>query len=119
MDPLGFALENFDAIGQWRAVDRYAGSPIDAAGQLVDGTAVNSPAALRQALASNPEQFTQALTEKLLMYALGRTVEHHDMPLVRQIVRDAAREGYRFSSVVRGIVESAPFQKAQTRGGEN
>jgi hypothetical protein len=113
MDPLGFALENFDAIGEWRTIDRYAGSPIDAAGQLVDGTAVNSPSALRQALAANPEQFAQTLTEKLLMYALGRTVEYHDMPLVRKIVRDSARDGYRFSSIVKGIVESAPFQKIQ------
>jgi hypothetical protein len=116
MDPLGFALENFDAIGEWRTIDRYAGTPIDAGGRLVDGTAVNSPAALRQALAANPEQFAQTLTEKLLMYALGRTVEYHDMPLVRQIVRDSARNGYRFSSIVKGIVESAPFQKVQITG---
>jgi mono/diheme cytochrome c family protein len=116
MDPLGFALENFDAIGEWRAIDRYAGTPIDAAGQLVDGTAVNNASALRQALAANPEQFAQTLTEKLLMYALGRTVEYHDMPLVRQIVRDAARNGYRFSSIAKGIVESAPFQKVQISG---
>jgi mono/diheme cytochrome c family protein len=113
MDPLGFALENFDAIGEWRTIDRYAGSPIDAGGQLVDGTPVQSPVALRQALAANSEQFAQALTEKLLMYALGRTVEYHDMPLVRKIVRDAARNKYRFSSIVKGIVESAQFQKVQ------
>jgi mono/diheme cytochrome c family protein len=119
MDPLGFALENFDAIGQWRSIDRYAGSPIDAGGQLVDGTKVNSPAALRQALAANQEQFAQALTEKLLMYALGRTVEYHDMPLVRRIVRDAASNGYRFSSIVKGIVESAQFQKIQVKGSAN
>ena len=113
MDPLGFALENFDAIGAWRATDRYSGTAIDAAGQLVDGTHVNNPAELRKALSANPEQFVQTLTEKLLMYALGRTVEYHDMPLVRKIVRDSARDGYRFSSIVKGIVESAPFQQAQ------
>jgi mono/diheme cytochrome c family protein len=115
MDPLGFALENFDAIGSWRTVDRYAGTPIDADGQLVDGTPVNGPSALRKALTSNPEQLTQALTEKLLMYALGRSVEHTDMPLVRKIVRDSAGTNYRFSSIVKGIVESAPFQRAQVK----
>jgi hypothetical protein len=118
MDPLGFALENFDAIGQWRTTDRYAGTPIDAAGQLVDGTAVSGPAELRKALASNPEQFAQTLTEKLLMYALGRTVDYKDMPLVRKITRDSAGGGYKFSSIVKGIVESAPFQKAQLKQGD-
>jgi hypothetical protein len=113
MDPLGFALENFDAIGTWRDIDRYSGSKIDAAGQLVDGTHVNNPAELRRALTANPDQFVQTLTEKLLMYSLGRNVEHHDMPLVRQIVRDASRNGYRFSAIVKGIVDSAPFQKTQ------
>jgi len=113
MDPLGFALENFDAIGAWRSVDRYAGTPIDAEGQLIDGTPVNGPEALRKALASNPQQFAQTLTEKLLMYALGRTVEHQDMPLVRKIVRDAAPGNYKFSAVVKGIIDSAPFQRAQ------
>ena len=111
MDPLGFALENFDAIGAWRDIDRYSGSTIDAAGQLVDGTHVNNPAELRRALTANPEQFVQTLTEKLLMYSLGRNVEYHDMPLVRRIVGDASRNGYRFSSIVKGIVESAPFQQ--------
>jgi mono/diheme cytochrome c family protein len=113
MDPLGFALENFDALGAWRATDRYSGTAIDAAGQLVDGTRVNNPAELRRALSANPEQFVQTLTERLLMYALGRSVEYHDMPLVRKIVRDSARNGYRFSSIVKGIVDSAPFQQAQ------
>jgi mono/diheme cytochrome c family protein len=118
MDPLGFALENFDAIGTWRTTDRHAGTPIDADGQLADGTPVNGPVALRKALTSNPEQLAQALTEKLLMYALGRSVEHTDMPLVRKVVRDAAGNGYRFSSIVKGIVESAPFQRAQVKQGE-
>jgi mono/diheme cytochrome c family protein len=110
MDPLGFALENFDAIGEWREVDRYAGTRIDASGQLADGTPVASPADLRKALMRRPEQFVQTATEKLMTYALGRSVEHYDMPAVRQIVRDTARDRYRFSSIVLGIVKSAPFQ---------
>jgi hypothetical protein len=110
MDPLGFALENFDAIGAWRTRDRFAGTTIDAAGQLVDGTPVGSPADLRTALMRRPEQVVQTVTEKLMTYALGRSVEHHDMPVVRQIVREAARDDYRFSSLVMGIVKSAPFQ---------
>jgi hypothetical protein len=110
MDPLGFALENFDAVGEWRSMDRDAGTAIDASGELVDGTAVSGPADLRRALMRRPEQFVQTLTEKLMTYALGRSVEYYDMPVVRAIVRDAAREGYRFSSIVKGIVRSAPFQ---------
>ena len=110
MDPLGFSLENFDAIGEWRSQDRYAGTPIDASGTLVDGTPVNSPADLRKALMRRPEQFVQTLTEKLMTYALGRSVEYYDMPAVRAIVRDTARDNYRFSSIVMGIVKSAPFQ---------
>ena len=110
MDPLGFALENFDAIGEWRDVDRLAASPIDASGQLVDGTPVGGPADLRTALLRRPEQFVQTVAEKLMTYALGRTVEYYDMPAVRQIVRDSARDNYRFSSLVMGIVRSAPFR---------
>jgi mono/diheme cytochrome c family protein len=110
MDPLGFALENFDAIGEWRSRDRYAGSAIDASGKLVDGTPVSGPVDLRKALMTRPEQFVQTFTEKLMTYALGRTVEYYDMPVVRQIVRDAAKDNYRFSSIVGGIVKSAPFQ---------
>jgi hypothetical protein len=110
MDPLGFALENFDAIGEWRDMDRHAGSRIDASGRLADGTPVASPADLRKALLRRPEQFVQTTTEKLMTYALGRSVEHFDMPAVRQIVRDTAGDRYRFSSIVLGIVKSAPFQ---------
>ncbi len=110
MDPLGFALENFDAIGEWRSKDRYAGTAIDASGKLVDGSAVNGPADLRKALMKRPEQFVQTMTEKLMTYALGRSVEYYDMPAIRAIVRDAARDNYRFSSIVMGIVRSAPFQ---------
>ena len=110
MDPLGFSLENFDAIGEWRAEDRYAGTAIDASGKLVDGTAVNSPADLRAALTRRPEQFVQTLTERLMTYALGRTVDYYDMPAVRKIVREAARDQYRFSSIVMGIVRSDAFR---------
>jgi mono/diheme cytochrome c family protein len=110
MDPLGFALENFDAIGEWRAQDRLARTAIDASGQLVDGTPVSGPVDLRKALMKRPEQFVQTLTERLMTYALGRSVEHYDMPAVRKIVRDSARDNYRFSSIVMGIVKSAPFQ---------
>jgi hypothetical protein len=110
MDPLGFALENFDAIGEWRSTDRWAAAPIDAAGKLVDGTSVGGPVDLRKALMRRPDQFVQTMTEKLMTYGLGRSVEYYDMPAVRQIVRDAARDNYRFSSIVIGIVKSAPFQ---------
>jgi mono/diheme cytochrome c family protein len=110
MDPLGFALENFDAIGEWRSADRWAGTPIDAAGKLVDGTPVSGPIDLRGTLMRRPDQFVQTLTEKLMTYGLGRRVEYYDMPAVRQIVRDAGRDNYRFSSIVMGIVKSAPFQ---------
>jgi mono/diheme cytochrome c family protein len=110
MDPLGFALENFDAVGEWRSLDRYAGSPIDASGNLIDGTPVKGPADLRAALARRPEQFVQTVIERLMTYALGRTVEYYDMPTVRRIVRESARDNYRFSSVVLGIVRSDAFR---------
>jgi cytochrome c5 len=108
MDPLGLSLENFDAVGQWRAKD--AAGPIDASGQLADGSAVDGPIALRKALLKHPEQFAGTMTEKLLIYALGRGLEYYDMPVVRSIVREAAKNDYRFSSIVTGIVKSAPFQ---------
>jgi hypothetical protein len=111
MDPLGFALENFDATGAWRDVDRYAGMPIDASGELPDGTAIEGPNELREALVRRPEQFVQTFTERLLMYATGRALEHYDMPAVRKIVRDAAGDDYRFSSLVRGVVASDQFRK--------
>ena len=89
MDPLGFALENFDAIGKWRTKDRDANEPIDSSGQLADGTVVNGPVDLRNALLEQPDQIVQTLTEKLMTYALGRGVEYYDMPAVRKIVREA------------------------------
>jgi hypothetical protein len=114
MDPVGFALENFDAVGQWRDVD--AGNPIDASGVLVDGTKVDGPVALRNAIAKRPQTFAGTMTEKMLTYALGRGVEYYDMPAVRQIVREMAANDYRFSSLVLGIVKSAPFQMRVKKG---
>ena len=113
MDPLGFALENFDAVGAWRDIEMFAGVPIDASGELPDGTPLAGPDDLRTALLRKPEQFVQTLTSKLLMYALGRTVEYRDMPAVRAIVRGAADNEYRFSSIVMGIVASDQFRLEQ------
>src|SRR5688572_1681115 len=109
IDPVGFALENFDAVGQWRAATRE-GLPIDAAGVLADGTKVDGPVALRTALMARPDVFVGTLTEKLLIYALGRGLEPVDMPIVRSVVRSAAARNYAMQSIVLGIVRSAPFQ---------
>jgi hypothetical protein len=109
MDPLGFALENFDATGQWRALAEDT-SKIDASGVLVDGTPVDGPVALREALSARPDAFVGTVTEKLLVYALGRGLEASDMAVVRNIVRAAAADDYRFHSIVLGIVNSLPFQ---------
>jgi hypothetical protein len=114
MDALGFTLENFDAVGQYRERDRFAGEPIDASGELPDGTRLNGPDDLRKALLAKPDQFVQTLTEKLLMYALGRSLEHTDMPLVRAIVRNAAADDYRFQTLVMNIVTSPAFQMQRT-----
>jgi hypothetical protein len=110
IDPLGFALENFDAVGRWRVKDREAGEPIDASGVLVDGRAVTGPVELRAALLERPDQFVQTLTEKLMTYGLGRSLDYTDMPTVRDIVRDAEKNGYRFSDLVWGIVDSTQFR---------
>jgi hypothetical protein len=109
MDPLGLALENFDATGRWRDRDRYAGAAIDASGVLPDGTPITGPDDLREALLRRPEQFAQTFTEGLLTYATGRKLEHYDMPSVRRIVRAAAGSGYRFSALVQGVVRSEQF----------
>jgi len=110
MDPLGFALENFDATGIWRDRDRYAGTDIDASGVLPDGTPVTGPDDLRRALLARPEQFVQTFVEGLLVYATGDTLEYHDMPTVRRIVREAAAVNYRFSTIVKSIVASDQFR---------
>jgi hypothetical protein len=107
-DPLGFVLENFDGVGAFRV--REAGAPVDATGTAPDGTPVNGVVELRQALLRHQDAFVFTLTEKLMIYALGRGLEAYDMPVVREIVRDAGRQDYRFSSVLLGIVKSVPFQ---------
>lgn len=111
MDPLGLALENFNAIGEWRLRDSDAGNVlIDASGQLASGEPLSGVNDLREALASRPEQLVQTITEKLLMYALGRNVEYHDMPAVRQIVHAAEQDDYSFSSLILNVVNSPQFQ---------
>jgi hypothetical protein len=109
MDPLGFALENYDAIGKWRSVNE-AGGPIDASGAFPDGTRFEGLSGLKSILLSQHEQFVSTLTEKLLIYALGRGLEYYDMPQVRRIIWGAAGDDYRWSSIVLGIVSSPPFQ---------
>jgi len=108
MDPVGFSLEHFDLIGEYR--DSDGGVPVNASGRLSDGTALDGPASLRKALLDRRDAVASTATEKLLTYALGRRVEYFDMPAVRTIVRDAARRDYRFSSLITGIVKSVPFQ---------
>ena len=108
MDPLGFAMENFDAVGTWRTRD--AGLPLNASGQLADGTTVDGIVALRDALVARSDVFVQTLTEKLMTYALGRGLQFYDMPAVREVVRNASRQDYRFSAIINGIVSSTPFQ---------
>lgn len=108
MDPIGLALEHFDGVGRWRTAE--AGIAIDSSGQLVDGTAIRGVDGLRAALLAYPDAFLQTLTEKLLMYAVGRTSHYYDMPIVRAIAGTAARDDHRFSSLVMGIVSSPPFQ---------
>jgi hypothetical protein len=112
MDPLGFALENYDAVGRWRAEE--AGAPVDAAAHLPDGTAFEGAAGLKNVLLDRREEFIATFTAKLMTYALGRGLEWYDQPSVRAIDRDAARDQFRFSSIVLGIVNSTPFQMRTT-----
>ena len=122
MDPIGFSLDNFDLIGTWRASD--SGEPIDATGQLVDGTKLDGPASLRKALMSRSDVFVGTVTEKLLTYATGRALKYYDMPVVRAIDREAAQDDNRFSALIQGIVKSDPFQmrmkhsESQSTGGQ-
>jgi len=113
MDPIGFSLENFNAIGQWRTTD--GGSSIDASGVLLDGTRVNGPQTLQRALLAQKTQFARAVTEKLLTYALGRGLEYYDVPTVRAIQQAAAADDYRWSSLVTAVVNSPPFQMRTAR----
>jgi hypothetical protein len=108
MDQLGFALENFDAIGEWRQT-YPSGAPVDAAAELPDGTKINGPAELRNVLLKHSDEFLTTVTERLLIYALGRGLEATDVPAVRQVKRDAARDDYRFASLIQGVVSSTPF----------
>ena len=115
MDPLGFALENFDAIGRWRTTATAARRSTRPA-TLPDGTTFDGPRGLRALLVGAPRaSSSRTVTEKLLTYALGRGLESYDMPAVRRIVRDAARSDYRWSSLILGIVKSAPFQMQESR----
>jgi mono/diheme cytochrome c family protein len=108
MDPIGLAMENFDAVGRWRTIDE--GVPIDASAQLVDGTPLNGPSSLRKAMLDRQDVFVTAMTEKLLMYGVGRETKYYDMPAVRTIMREAAKNRYRLSDLILGVVKSAPFQ---------
>ena len=114
MDPLGLALENFDAVGAWRTRD--AGSLIDASVELSDSTHVDGVVGLREALLSRHDMFVSTMAEKMLTYALGRGLEYYDRPVVRAIARDAAQKDYRFSALVLGIVNSTPFRMRTNPG---
>jgi hypothetical protein len=116
MDPLGFALENFNGVGEYRTKD--ASGPIDASGQLADGTKIDGVVGLREALLKHPEYIVGTLTEKMLTYALGRPLEYYDMPVVRGIVQEAAHSDYRFSSLITGIVKSEPFEMKKALEGD-
>jgi hypothetical protein len=113
MDPLGFALENFDTIGAYRTTDRFTRTKIDTSGKLVDGTVVNGPGDLRNSLLKRPDQFAQTFTEKLTTYALGRGLEYFDMPSIRKIIKDAKRDNFKFSSIVMGVVTTPEFQSSR------
>jgi hypothetical protein len=107
-DPVGFALENYDAVGRWRTTE--AGDPIDASGTLYDGTDFRGVEGLQKAILNRPELFVTTLSEKLLTFAIGRGVAYYDAPALRKIVRDASAQDYHFSSIVMGIVNSTPFR---------
>jgi hypothetical protein len=112
IDPTGLALENFDAIGQYRTTDRQAGNAkIDASTVMASGAAIDGPVQLRQELVKSPEKFVTAMTEKLMMYAVNRQLEYFDMPQVRKVVRDAKKDNYTLTSLVLGIVNSDAFRK--------
>jgi hypothetical protein len=108
MDPLGFALESFDAVGGWRTIDER-GNPVDNAGNWASGVEIKGFAGLRALLLSQGDQFVGTVTEKVMSYALGRTLDHNDKPTIRKIVRDAGKQDYAWSAVIQGIVESPQF----------
>jgi hypothetical protein len=113
MDPIGFAMENFDGVGHWRTNED--GARIDPSGTLFNGASMDGVVGLRQALVKQPEIFVGVMTEKMLTYAVGRGIEYYDMPAVRKVVQDARNKDYRFSSIVQGIVKSAPFQMKEAK----
>jgi hypothetical protein len=113
MDPIGFALENFDGVGHWRSTED--GAKIDPSGTLFNGVSLDGVVGLRKALAAHPEIFVGVMTEKMLTYALGRGIEYYDMPAVRKVVQDARGKDFRFSSIVLGIAKSAPFQMKEAK----
>jgi hypothetical protein len=115
MDPIGFALESFDAVGKLRTTEPSTNTPVDASGVLYDGSKFQGVADFRQILLSHPEQVVQTVTEKLLTYALGRAVEYYDAPAVREILRQARSNQDRWSSLILGIVKSPPFQMRRSR----
>jgi hypothetical protein len=112
MDPIGFSLENYDAIGKWR--QQFAGQEIDASGLLPDGSTFDGPDGLKNLLLNRPDDFVGTVTEKLLTFALGRNLEYYDMPSVRSIVRTAAEDNYSWSSIILGVIKSTPFQMRRT-----
>jgi hypothetical protein len=111
MDPLGFALENFNTVGQFRELDAATHTPIDTSGVMADGTVIKGPDDLRRALMARSDLFVQTLTAQLMSYAIGRPLDFYDMPVVRRIAGDAARDHNRFSSIIQQIVESDAFRK--------
>jgi hypothetical protein len=113
MDPLGFALENFDATGRWRTSDGE--TPIDSSAVLPDGSKFDGPAGLRNVLLKHPEDFAGVVADRMLTYALGRGLEYYDMPVIRKIVREAARDDYRWSSFIVATVKSMPFQMRRSQ----
>ena len=113
MDPLGFALENFDGIGRWRAAE--GGTPIDPSGKLPDGTPFSGPAELRRILLTKEGEFVTTVTERLLTYALGRGLEYYDFPVIREVMREAAPTDYRWSSMILAVANSTPFQMRRSR----
>ena len=109
MDPIGFALENFDKVGRWRSLDN--GLPINTVSEMVDSTYVDGPATLRAALLARPDAFMASISERLLTFALGRELDHRDGPAVRRIMQQAAAEDFTFTALVQAVVTSAPFQQ--------
>jgi hypothetical protein len=113
MDPIGFALENYDGTGKWRTTEE--GRTIDASGTLFNGAAIDGVVGLRREIAKRPEVFAGVLTERMMTYAVGRGLEYYDMPAVRKVVQDARASNYRFSDIVLGVARSVPFQMKETK----